>query len=272
MLRIFQHERRRILLRRLLSTTRSPYQVLDIPQSASKSDVKKAYIAKAKKCHPDLFPDNEKKTKEFQELQEAYSILSDTKKKAEYTQMERAAQAQAYGNPMPKHPFTGHAGMPPRNNSFGNSRFTGAPGGAGGARNDPLHDMVQEMLRAQRKQYQSKYGGTGFEKEAKVKGARWDRIIIRLVFAYIVLWIFFGNLRLSAARRNRESDQINGQTPNNIDSMMAARMVNNDPREREYLRRQREAQEIRELMDRYAVKEKKDANNGLNGIVEDKPE
>ena len=35
--------------RRLLSTTRSPYQVLDIPQSASKSDVKKAYIAKAKK-------------------------------------------------------------------------------------------------------------------------------------------------------------------------------------------------------------------------------
>ena len=71
-------------------------------------------------CHPDLFPDNEKKTKEFQELQEAYSILSDTKKKAEYTQMERAAQTQAYGNPMPKHPFTGHAGMPPRNNSFGN--------------------------------------------------------------------------------------------------------------------------------------------------------
>ena len=54
--------------------------------------------------------------------------------------------------------------------------------------------------------------------------------------------------------------------------MMAARMVNNDPREREYLRRQREAQEIKELMDRYAVKEKKNANNGLNGIVEDKPE
>ena len=76
----------------------------------------------------------------------------------------------------------------------------------------------------------------------------------------------------SAARRNRESDQINGQTPHNIDSMMAARMVNNDPREREYLRRQREAQEIKELMDRYAVKEKKNANNGLNGIVEDKPE
>ncbi|XP_063682991.1 chaperone protein DnaJ-like isoform X2 [Bolinopsis microptera] len=208
MLRIFQHERRRILLRRLLSTTRSPYQVLDIPQSASKSDVKKAYIAKAKKCHPDLFPDNEKKTKEFQELQEAYSILSDTKKKAEYTQMERAAQAQAYGNPMPKHPFTGHAGMPPRNNSFGNSRFTGASGGAGGARNDPLHDMVQEMLRAQRKQYQSKFGGTGFEKEAKVRGARWDRIIARLVFAYIVLWIFFGNLRLETNERKRRMSEF----------------------------------------------------------------
>ena len=39
-----------LTFRRLLSTTvRSPYQVLDIPSSATKADIKKAYIEKAKK-------------------------------------------------------------------------------------------------------------------------------------------------------------------------------------------------------------------------------
>ena len=35
-------------------------------------------------CHPDLFPDDERKKEEFQELQSAYSILRDVKKRAHH--------------------------------------------------------------------------------------------------------------------------------------------------------------------------------------------
>ena len=69
-------------------------------------------------CHPDLFPNDDEKTREFQELQEAYSVLSDTKKRAEYTQMQRAAQSQ--GPPASsKHPYADFKGHYP----FGNNRL-----------------------------------------------------------------------------------------------------------------------------------------------------
>jgi len=203
MLRVaFQHERWRILLyRRLLSTTRSPYQVLGVPSGATKADVKKAYIEKAKKCHPDLFPDDEEKTKEFQ-LQEAYSILSDTKKRAEYAQMQRATQG--HGPAGPRHPYTDYSGTYSRNSgAYGHSFRHGADGRG---KKDPLHDMLQEMLRAQQQKHQ-KYGPE-YAREAKIRGSRWDQIILRLVLAYMVLWIFFGNLRLETNERKRRISEL----------------------------------------------------------------
>ena len=44
------------------------YEVLDIPKTATKSDIKKAYLEKAKACHPDLDPDTEKAAVKFQEV------------------------------------------------------------------------------------------------------------------------------------------------------------------------------------------------------------
>ena len=43
------------------------YEVLGIPRTATKSDVKKAFLEKAKECHPDLNPD-EKAAVKFQEV------------------------------------------------------------------------------------------------------------------------------------------------------------------------------------------------------------
>ena len=67
-------------------------------------------------CHPDLFPNDDEKTKEFQELQEAYSILSDTKKRAEYTQMQRDPQSAPNSS---RHPYANYKGNYP----FGHNRF-----------------------------------------------------------------------------------------------------------------------------------------------------
>jgi len=249
MLRVaFQHERWRILLyRRLLSTTRSPYQVLGVPSGATKADVKKAYIEKAKKCHPDLFPDDEEKTKEFQELQEAYTILSDTKKRAEYAQMQRATQGQ--GPAGPRHPYTDYSGAYSRNSgAYGHSFRYGADGPG---KKDPFHDMLQEMLRAQQQKHR-KYGPE-YAHEAKIRGSRWDQIILRLVLAYMVLWIFFGNLRFAASQQAPVADP-DGRRATPLEDFMAARMRDNvgpvvmDPREREFLARQRE---VRELMEKY---------------------
>lgn len=57
------------------------YQVLGIDKKASKDDIKKAFRVLAHKYHPDKKGGDEAK---FKEASEAYSILSDDKKRAEY--------------------------------------------------------------------------------------------------------------------------------------------------------------------------------------------
>ena len=57
------------------------YQILGVEKKASKDDVKKAFRKLAHKYHPDKKGGDELK---FKEASEAYSILSDDKKRAEY--------------------------------------------------------------------------------------------------------------------------------------------------------------------------------------------
>src|SRR5687767_1934729 len=57
------------------------YKILGIEKSASKDDVKKAFRKLAHKYHPDKAEGDEAK---FKEISEAYSVLSDDRKRAEY--------------------------------------------------------------------------------------------------------------------------------------------------------------------------------------------
>ena len=59
------------------------YEILEINKNASKSDIKKAYHKLSKKYHPDKNKDENAKVI-FQQINEAYSILSDEKKKQIY--------------------------------------------------------------------------------------------------------------------------------------------------------------------------------------------
>lgn len=56
------------------------FSILGVPQNASDEEIKKAYRALAMKHHPDRGGDQSK----FQEIQEAYAVLSDPQKKAEW--------------------------------------------------------------------------------------------------------------------------------------------------------------------------------------------
>lgn len=65
----------------MATNKRDYYEILGVQKSASKDDIKKAFHKLAHKYHPDK---TEGDADKFKELSEAYSILSDDKKRAEY--------------------------------------------------------------------------------------------------------------------------------------------------------------------------------------------
>src|SRR5215472_11035757 len=62
------------------------YQTLGVERGASEDDIRKAYRKLARKHHPDLNPGDKAAEDRFKKVQEAYDVLSDSKKKAMYDQ------------------------------------------------------------------------------------------------------------------------------------------------------------------------------------------
>lgn len=60
------------------------YDVLGVPRNASQKDIKKAYYQLAKKYHPDTNKGDPEAQKKFQEVSEAYEVLSDEGKRQQY--------------------------------------------------------------------------------------------------------------------------------------------------------------------------------------------
>lgn len=90
---------------------RDPYEVLGVSKDASADEIKKAYRKLSKKYHPDLNKEAGAEEK-FKEINDAYEILSDPQKKAQYDQFG-STDAQGFGG-------------------FGNGGFDGGFGGFGG--------------------------------------------------------------------------------------------------------------------------------------------
>jgi len=60
------------------------YDVLGVKRGASAEDIKKAFRKQAKKYHPDANPNNPSAETRFKEVNEAYEVLSDPKKRQQY--------------------------------------------------------------------------------------------------------------------------------------------------------------------------------------------
>ena len=76
---------------------RDYYDVLGVTKSASKEDIKKAYRKLALKYHPDKAKGDKSSEEKFKEASEAYHILSDEKRKANYDQFGHSAFEGAGG-------------------------------------------------------------------------------------------------------------------------------------------------------------------------------
>src|SRR5689334_20262735 len=72
---------------------KDPYASLGVKKSATQDEIKAAYREQAKKLHPDLNPGNKQAEQRFKEVNEAYTILSDPKKREEFDRFGGAASA-----------------------------------------------------------------------------------------------------------------------------------------------------------------------------------
>ena len=125
-----------------------PYSTLGVARGATEADIKKAYRKLAKELHPDTNRDNPKATERFAQVTNAYDLLSDKDKRAQFDRGEIDDQ----GNPA--NPFAGFGGQQggPRGGSGG---FQGGFGDAAAA---DLGDIFEGLFGGGR----ARGGGGGF--------------------------------------------------------------------------------------------------------------
>ena len=68
---------------------RNYYQILGVPKDASADEIKKAYRRLARQLHPDVNPGDTSADDRFKDINEAYDILSDIDKRAQYDQFSK---------------------------------------------------------------------------------------------------------------------------------------------------------------------------------------
>ncbi len=145
------------------------YQRLGIKRGASEAEVKKAYRSLAKQLHPDRNQDNPKAAERFNQVTQAYDILSDKDKRARYDRGELDEE----GNPkMPYGAgFGGGGGTGQRGGPAGG--FEGYPGGFEGAETADLSDLFEGLFGAGARTAgrRGTAGGFGNRGRAPQKGA-----------------------------------------------------------------------------------------------------
>lgn len=115
---------------------RDYYEVLGLARNATADEVKRAFRQLARKYHPDANPGDPAAEERFKELNEAYEVLSDPEKRAQYDQFGHRAAGFGAGQA----DFSGFGG-------FGDifDMFFGAQGGGGRPGPERGPDLGQDV-------------------------------------------------------------------------------------------------------------------------------
>src|SRR6188768_4143390 len=116
-----------------MSTKRDYYEILGVIKTSTPEEIKKAYRKVAIQFHPDKNPGNKEAEEKFKEAAEAYEILSDSDKKAQYDRFGHSRQGGAGGHHMNMDDifsqfgdiFGGGGGGSPFDSFFGGGARTG---------------------------------------------------------------------------------------------------------------------------------------------------
>ena len=121
------------------TTKQDYYELLGVARKAPLKEIRQAYRKLARKYHPDLNPGDKSSEEKFKQIQEAYEVLSDTKKRQMYDQFGFAGPGQAGGPPQGPSSGQGDEGAP---FDFGGFDF----GGSGGT---SFRDLFGQFFRGQ---------------------------------------------------------------------------------------------------------------------------
>src|SRR2546421_4230795 len=108
---------------------RDYYELLGVARKANATDIRAAFRKLARKYHPDLNPGDKSAEEKFKQLQEAYDVLSDSKKRQMYDQYGFYSDNLPPGGPGGA---GAHCEEQDVNFDFGGFDFGGGSGAAGG--------------------------------------------------------------------------------------------------------------------------------------------
>lgn len=128
------------------------YKILGVSKSADEKEIKSAYRKLARQYHPDVNPGDSKAESKFQDINEAYEVLSDSEKRGQYDQF--GSQWQNFqGARGGSRPGGGGPGGQPFDFDFDLSGFDFGGGGGGG-------NIFEQMFGGgQRRQNRPQKGG-----------------------------------------------------------------------------------------------------------------
>jgi hypothetical protein len=110
------------------------YEVLGVPPTAARADVRRAFLALARREHPDVHATADAATRRsaqarMQAVNDAWAVLGDTQRRAAYDAELRRAASRFTAEPRPSQGWGGAAASGRPAGSPGGGPFAGSPGG-----------------------------------------------------------------------------------------------------------------------------------------------
>ncbi|MEO6453896.1 MAG: molecular chaperone DnaJ [Ginsengibacter sp.] len=137
-----------------MSSKRDFYEILGVTKNASADEIKKAYRKVAMQFHPDRNPGDKASEEKFKEAAEAYEILSDADKRAQYDR-------------------------------FGHSAFSPGRGGGGGSHGMNMDDIFSQFGDIFGEDvFGNFFGGGGGRNQRRTKGVRGTNLRVKIKVNY----------------------------------------------------------------------------------------